>query len=79
LGNWVLTSETGSASCAAAAKRSQLTDALNDDNVKQRIADIGATLPAPDQRLPAALHAFVKSEISKWGEVAKAAGASANP
>jgi len=45
---------------------SALTDALNDDNVKQRIADIGATLPAPDQRSPAALDAFVKSEIVKW-------------
>ena len=75
----MLASETGSASRAAAARRSQLTDTLNDDNVKQRIADIGATLPAPDQRSPAALDAFVKSEINKWGDVVKAAGASANP
>jgi tripartite-type tricarboxylate transporter receptor subunit TctC len=56
-----------------------LADALDDDNVKQRIADIGATLPAPDQRSPAALDTFVRSEIGKWGEVVKAAGASANP
>lgn len=56
-----------------------LADALNDDNVKQRIADIGATLPAPGQRSPAALDAFVKSEISKWSDVVIAAGASANP
>jgi tripartite-type tricarboxylate transporter receptor subunit TctC len=56
-----------------------LRDALNDDNVRQRIADIGATLPAADQRSPSALDAFVKSEIEKWGEVVKAAGASGNP
>ena len=56
-----------------------LADALDDDNVKRRIADIGATLPAPDQRSPAALDAFVRSEIGKWGDVVKAAGASANP
>jgi tripartite-type tricarboxylate transporter receptor subunit TctC len=56
-----------------------LGDALNDGNVKQRIADIGATLPAADQRSPAALDAFVKSEIGKWGEVVKAAGVSGSP
>jgi tripartite-type tricarboxylate transporter receptor subunit TctC len=56
-----------------------LCDALNDDNVKRRIEDIGATLPAPGQRSPAALDAFVKSEIKKWGEVVKAAGVSGNP
>ena len=56
-----------------------LVDALNDDNVKRRIEEIGATLPGPDQRSPGALDAFVKSEITKWGEVVKAAGVSANP
>ena len=56
-----------------------LIDALNDDNVKLRIADVGATLPAPDQRSPTALDAFVKSEISKWGDVVKAAGIAVNP
>lgn len=56
-----------------------LTAALNDDNVKQRIAEIGATLPASDQRSPAALDTFVKSEIRKWSDVVIAAGASANP
>jgi tripartite-type tricarboxylate transporter receptor subunit TctC len=55
-----------------------LAAALNDANVKQRIADIGATLPAPDQRSPAALDTFVKSEIRKWGEVVKA-DTSVNP
>jgi tripartite-type tricarboxylate transporter receptor subunit TctC len=56
-----------------------LVAALNDDNVKRRIEEIGATLPAPDQRSPAGLDAFVKSEIEKWGDVVKAAGVSANP
>jgi tripartite-type tricarboxylate transporter receptor subunit TctC len=55
-----------------------LNTALNDDNVRQRIADIGATVPTSNQRSPAALDAFVKSEIKKWSEVVIAAGASAN-
>jgi tripartite-type tricarboxylate transporter receptor subunit TctC len=56
-----------------------LVDALNDDNVKQRIADIGATVPPPDQRSPDALDSFVKNEIKKWGDVVIAAGASTSP
>jgi tripartite-type tricarboxylate transporter receptor subunit TctC len=56
-----------------------LVDALNDDNVKQRIADIGATVPPPDQRTPDALDSFVKNEIKKWGDVVIAAGASTPP
>jgi hypothetical protein len=47
--------------------------------VKRRNAEIGATLPESDQRSAVALDAFVKSEIKKWGEVVKAADASANP
>jgi tripartite-type tricarboxylate transporter receptor subunit TctC len=56
-----------------------LVAALGDDNVKRRIEEIGATLPAPGLRTPAGLDAFVKGEIAKWGEVVKAAGVSANP
>jgi putative tricarboxylic transport membrane protein len=56
-----------------------LADALSDTNVKARIAEIGATLPAPDQRSLAALDAFVAAEIGKWGEVVRGAGAAVNP
>ena len=56
-----------------------LAQALNNDDVKQRIADIGATLPAPDQRTPSTLDVFVKNEIKKWSDVVIAAGASSSP
>jgi tripartite-type tricarboxylate transporter receptor subunit TctC len=56
-----------------------LADALGDENVKLRIADIGATLPAPDRRSPGALDAFVKDEIKKWGDVVRDAGVAMNP
>jgi tripartite-type tricarboxylate transporter receptor subunit TctC len=57
---------------------SALAAALKDDNVKARIADIGATLPAADQRSSLALDAFVREEIQKWSSVV-AAGTSTNP
>lgn len=64
---------------AGSLLNSALLEALNDPNVKRRIEEIGATLPAPDQRSPQGLDAFVRSEIKKWGDVVKAAGVSANP
>jgi len=58
---------------------SALVDALNDESVKRRIEEIGATLPPPDQRSAKTLDTFVKSEINKWGDVIKESVASAKP
>jgi tripartite-type tricarboxylate transporter receptor subunit TctC len=52
---------------AAAAK------ALDDENVRKRLLDLGSVIPGPAERTPAALAALVKSEIAKWTPVLKPA------
>jgi tripartite-type tricarboxylate transporter receptor subunit TctC len=52
---------------AAAAK------ALDDENVRKRLLDLGSVIPGPADRSPAALAALVKSEIAKWTPVLKPA------
>ncbi len=52
---------------AAAAK------ALDDENVRKRLLDLGSVIPGPADRTPAALAALVKSEIAKWTPVLKPA------
>src|SRR5690242_7506591 len=51
-----------------------LQDTLQDDAVKKRFADLGATTYPPDKATPAALQAHLKSEIDKWGPLIKKAG-----
>jgi tripartite-type tricarboxylate transporter receptor subunit TctC len=52
---------------AAAAK------ALDDENVRKRLLDLGSVIPGPADRTPEALAALVKSEIAKWIPVLKPA------
>ena len=52
---------------AAAAK------ALDDENVRKRLLDLGSVIPGPADRTPQALAALVKSEIAKWTPVLKPA------
>jgi tripartite-type tricarboxylate transporter receptor subunit TctC len=52
---------------AAAAK------ALDDENVRKRLLDLGSVIPGPAERTPAALATLVKSEIAKWTPVLKPA------
>ena len=52
---------------AAAAK------ALDDENVRKRLLDLGSVIPGPAERTPEALAALVKSEIAKWTPVLKPA------
>lgn len=56
----------------------RLADALNrtldDPATRKRLEDIGAVIPEPSRRGPAALRAFVASEVEKWTPVIKAAG-----
>ena len=47
--------------------------ALNDENVRKRLLDLGAVIPGPADRTPEALAALVKSEIAKWTPVLKPA------
>jgi tripartite-type tricarboxylate transporter receptor subunit TctC len=55
----------------------KLTDALDraldDDNVRRRLVDIGGTIPAKAKRGQQPLAALVKSEIARWTPIIKAA------
>lgn len=45
--------------------------ALNDENVRKRLLDLGSVIPAAADRTPAALGTLVKGEIAKWTPVLK--------
>jgi tripartite-type tricarboxylate transporter receptor subunit TctC len=51
-----------------------LQEAVKDDTVKKRFADLGAEAYPPEKATPAALGAHVKAEIDKWGPIIKKAG-----
>jgi tripartite-type tricarboxylate transporter receptor subunit TctC len=51
--------------------------AMEDPAIAKRLAEIGADLPSPDQRSPAALGRLVSSEIDKWVPLIRAADAPA--
>ena len=50
-----------------------LDKALDDDGVKQRINNLGGSIPGKAERNPAAFDAYVKAEIARWAPVLKAA------
>jgi tripartite-type tricarboxylate transporter receptor subunit TctC len=45
--------------------------ALDDDNVRKRLLDLGSDIPRADGRSPEALAMLVKSEVQKWSAVLK--------
>ena len=51
--------------------------ALNDENTRNRLLELGAQLPNEAGQTPEALGELVRSEIEKWVPVIKAAGVSA--
>ena len=53
---------------------SALQEALKDDTVKKRFADLGAETYPTAQVNPAALEKHLKAEINKWGPLIKKAG-----
>ena len=50
-----------------------LDKALDDDNVRKRLADLGCDIPGRERRGPAPLASLVKSEITRWTPVIQAA------
>jgi tripartite-type tricarboxylate transporter receptor subunit TctC len=52
-----------------------LDKALDDSNVRKRLLELGAVIPAKNERSPAWLGTFVKSEVARWTPILKAAGA----
>ena len=52
---------------------SAVIEALADPAVRQRLADIGQSVPPRERQTPEALGAFQKSEIEKWWPIIKAA------
>jgi tripartite-type tricarboxylate transporter receptor subunit TctC len=51
-----------------------LDRALDEDVVRERIAQLGGSTPAKDERNPAAFDRFVRSEIARWSPILAAAG-----
>ncbi|QOZ32630.1 tripartite tricarboxylate transporter substrate binding protein BugD [Bradyrhizobium sp. CCBAU 53421] len=47
--------------------------ALDDENVRKRLLELGSVIPQPANRTPEALATLVKSEIAKWTPVLKPA------
>jgi len=54
-----------------------LDQALDDPGVQTRLADLGGSLPAQDERTPAKFDSFVKAEIARWSPILKAANVEA--
>ena len=53
---------------------SAIVQALRDPAVRNRLAELGQQIPAPEQQTPEALAQFQRAEIDKWWPVIKAAG-----
>ena len=53
------------------AQRGALVKALDDENIRKRLLDLGSVIPPVAERTPASLAALVKSEIAKWTPVVK--------
>jgi tripartite-type tricarboxylate transporter receptor subunit TctC len=54
-----------------------LMAALDTPAIRDRLAKLGAVIPAPERRTPDYLRSFVRSEIAKWAGPIKASGATA--
>jgi tripartite-type tricarboxylate transporter receptor subunit TctC len=51
-----------------------LDRSLDDDHVRERIAQLGGAIPPKAERNPATFDRFVRSEIARWSPILAAAG-----
>jgi tripartite-type tricarboxylate transporter receptor subunit TctC len=50
-----------------------LEKALDDPSVRKRLADLGGSIPAKQERAPSSFARLVKSEVARWSPILKAA------
>jgi tripartite-type tricarboxylate transporter receptor subunit TctC len=55
-----------------------LVKALDDENTRKRLLELGSVIPTKEERTPEALQKLVESEVARWTPILKAAGATAN-
>jgi tripartite-type tricarboxylate transporter receptor subunit TctC len=55
-----------------------LDKALDDPSVRKRLADLGGSVPAKQERTPASFARLVKAEIARWSPILKAASLTTN-
>lgn len=63
----------GTPPAVVAKLNAAISKALDDENVRKRLLDLGSVIPKGDERTSASLGALVKSEIAKWTPVLQAA------
>jgi tripartite-type tricarboxylate transporter receptor subunit TctC len=61
----------------AAKLADALDKALDDENTRKRLLELGAVIPSKTERSPQALQKLVESEVARWTPVLKEAGATA--
>jgi tripartite-type tricarboxylate transporter receptor subunit TctC len=64
----------GTPASVVASLNAAATKALDDENIRKRLLDLGSVIPGPGDRSPEALATLVKNEIAKWTPVLKPAG-----
>jgi tripartite-type tricarboxylate transporter receptor subunit TctC len=64
----------GTPSAIVARVNSAVQKAMEDPAIQKRLGDIGADLPAPADRSPAALRQLVNAEVDKWVPLIRDAG-----
>jgi tripartite-type tricarboxylate transporter receptor subunit TctC len=55
-----------------------MDNALDDPAVAKHLADLGASIPAKEERNPAAFDRLVKAEMARWSHILRAASANMN-
>jgi tripartite-type tricarboxylate transporter receptor subunit TctC len=55
-----------------------LDKALDDPLVRLRLAELGGSIPAKQERTPASFARLVKAEIARWSPILKAASLTTN-